>query len=80
MHRQYAITPRKWLFARPDALLVDDSEANTDLFEQPGNDGHVVLVLCPWNRLGHSCTSLYLVECFGRLLAYQREHKSCRES
>ena len=70
---QYAITPRKWLFVRPDALLVDDSEANTDLFERAGNDGRVVLVPRPWNKLGHCCMSLYLVECFGRLLAYQGE-------
>ena len=80
MHRQYAITPRKWFFARPDALLVDDSEANTDLFERAGSDGRVVLVPRPWNRLRHCCMSLYLVECFGRLLAYQGEYTSCRES
>ena len=65
---------------RPDALLVDDSEANTDLFERPGNDGRVVMVPRPWNKLGHCCMSLYLVECFGRLLTYQGEYTSCRES
>ena len=33
MHRQYAITPRKHLFARPDSLLIDDYSENVDRFE-----------------------------------------------
>ena len=49
MHRQYAITPRKHLFARPDALLIDDVEENILDFEAGG--GHGVLVPRPWNRL-----------------------------
>jgi hypothetical protein len=49
MHRQYAITPRKHLFARPDALLIDDLEANLDRFQAGG--GHGILVPRPWNRL-----------------------------
>ena len=49
MHRQYAITPRKHLFARPDALLIDDLEANLERFQAGG--GHGILVPRPWNRL-----------------------------
>ena len=49
MHRQYAITPRKYLFARSDALLIDDLERNTQRFEQEG--GHSILVPRPWNQL-----------------------------
>lgn len=49
MHRQYAITPRKHLFARPDALLIDDVEENILDFEAGG--GHGVLVPRPWNKL-----------------------------
>ncbi len=49
MHRQYAITPRKHLLARPDALLIDDVEDNIARFEAEG--GHGILVPRPWNRL-----------------------------
>jgi hypothetical protein len=47
MHRQYAITPRKHLFARPDSLLIDDYNENTDRFQALG--GHVILVPRPRN-------------------------------
>jgi hypothetical protein len=49
MHRQYAITPRKHLFGRPGALLIDDLEENIRRFEQRGGCG--ILVPRPWNRL-----------------------------
>jgi len=48
MHRQYAITPRKHLLARPDSLLIDDYCENTDRFEAHG--GHAILVPSPWNQ------------------------------
>ena len=47
MHRQYAITPRKHLFARPDSLLIDDYSENIERFEAHG--GHAILVPRPWN-------------------------------
>ena len=47
MHRQYAITPRKHLFARPDSLLIDDYGQNADRFRALG--GHAILVPRPWN-------------------------------
>jgi hypothetical protein len=47
MHRQYAITPRKHLLARPDSLLIDDYRENTERFE--ALCGHAILVPRPWN-------------------------------
>jgi hypothetical protein len=47
MHRQFAITPRKHLFARPDSLLIDDYAENTRRFE--AHSGHTILVPRPWN-------------------------------
>ena len=47
MHRQYIITPRKHLLARPDSLLIDDYHENTERFEVHG--GHAILVPRPWN-------------------------------
>ncbi len=74
MHRNYAITPRKWFFGHdPHALLVDDNQDNCRLFRKCG--GRALLVPRPWNRL-HACdTSLYLVEQFGRLLTRQGEYR-----
>ncbi len=71
MHRSYAITPRKWFFAQPGSLLVDDNEKNCRLFRK--NGGRALLVPRPWNRYCHCCTSAFLVERFGRLLTAQGE-------
>jgi len=48
-HRQYLIGPRKYFCARPDALLIDDSEENVDKFLEWG--GQAILVPRPWNSL-----------------------------
>jgi len=47
MHRQFAITPRKYLFARPDSLLIDDYGENIDRFRALG--GRAIVVPRPWN-------------------------------
>jgi len=60
MHRQYAITPRKHLFARPDSLLIDDYRENTKRFE--GHGGHAILVPRPWNVNRGSDPRNYLEE------------------
>jgi hypothetical protein len=69
MHRQYAITPRKWFFGQPGALLIDDNQTNTRLFKKHG--GRTLLVPRPWNRLHALWTPLVLVEKLGRLTARQ---------
>jgi hypothetical protein len=47
MHRQFAITPRKHLLARPDSLLIDDYSANVERFAACG--GYAITVPRPWN-------------------------------
>lgn len=49
MQRQYLIGPRKHFCARPDALLIDDSDANVQAFRQHG--GQAILMPRPWNVL-----------------------------
>jgi hypothetical protein len=49
MWRQYSITPRKYLLARPDSLLIDDNQENIHKFETHG--GHGIVVPRPWNSL-----------------------------
>lgn len=48
LHRNFFITPNKSELARPDTLLIDDSEKNTDDFILAG--GHAWLMPRPWNR------------------------------
>jgi len=67
MHRQFAITPRKHLFARPDALLIDDYSENIERFEAHG--GHAILVPRPWNDNWASDPRIYLEEKLGALLS-----------
>jgi hypothetical protein len=66
MWRQYAITPRKYIGARPDTLLIDDSCANIDEFQKAG--GQVLLVPKPWNPLHTYDTRLYLEKALANLL------------
>lgn len=49
MRSQYLLTPRKYLVANSESLLIDDYSKNTDLFE--ANGGHTILVPRPWNCL-----------------------------
>ena len=60
MHRQYAITPRKHLLARPDSLLIDDYPVNAARFEARG--GRAILVPRPWNANWASDPRDYLEE------------------
>lgn len=48
--REVALTPRKHLLARPDVLLIDDTERMCDRFEAAG--GHAVLFPQYWNARG----------------------------
>jgi hypothetical protein len=49
LHRQYFITPRKWLLATRDSILIDDYSVNVDLFRKHG--GNAITVPAPWNDL-----------------------------
>ena len=49
MHRQYMIGPAKHLCARPNALLIDDSDKNVKAFRE--HDGEIVLIPRPWNSM-----------------------------
>jgi len=58
MQRQYAITPRKWWFAREDTLLIDDMEHNCTAMREDG--GHAITFPRPWNSncMGDIMTTL----------------------
>lgn len=58
MHRQYLIGPRKQFCAHPEALLIDDSDANVEAFRSWG--GNALLVPRPWNHFATVNTGYYL--------------------
>lgn len=58
MHRQYLIGPRKRFCAHPEALLIDDNDANVDSFRAHG--GKAITVPRPWNRLHGVNTLVHL--------------------
>ena len=62
MWRQYAITPRKYIAANRETLLIDDSYANYKSFTKHG--GHCLLVPKPWNPYHGIDTRKYLEEAF----------------
>ena len=47
IHRQYFITPRKWLLGKPGVVLFDDHLNNCESFVKEG--GEALLVPRPWN-------------------------------
>lgn len=47
IHRQYFITPRKWLLGKPGVVLFDDHLENCENFVAEG--GEALLVPRPWN-------------------------------
>ena len=62
MHRQFLIGPRKHFCARPDALLIDDSDRNVEAFRAHG--GQALLVPRPWNSLHYMPTLTFLDDAF----------------
>ena len=60
LHRQYLVGPRKNFCAHPEALLIDDSDANVDKFREWG--GNAILVPRPWNTLHSVDTMPHLLE------------------
>lgn len=71
MHRQYLIGPRKHFCAHPEALLIDDCDANVDAFIEHG--GNAILVPRPWNTLHEYETTPWLRS---KLLEYLPEGSS----
>lgn len=49
IHRQYSITPRKWLLGKPGVILFDDHLENCQNFIDEG--GEALLVPRPWNPM-----------------------------
>jgi 5'(3')-deoxyribonucleotidase len=65
IHRNYAITPRKWFLGKPGVLLVDDHTENCSKFRQEG--GESLLVPRPWNPRHVFNTDWYLKDYFTKL-------------
>jgi hypothetical protein len=59
-HRQYVITPHKYLLAQ-DALLIDDAPKQCENFCRAG--GEVIMVPQPWNVLRNWDTEEYIRAC-----------------
>lgn len=66
MHRQFLVGPRKHFCARPDALLIDDSDDNVIKFREHG--GHAILVPRPWNSLHGTDTTSHLCSEFQNIM------------
>jgi hypothetical protein len=64
MHRQYTITPRKYIAADGETLLIDDNFDNITAFRAHGGQG--LLVPKPWNPLHRCCTESVLRTFFGK--------------
>lgn len=62
LHRQYSISTRKQFCAHPEALLIDDSDANVNNFREWG--GNAILVPRPWNSLHGVNTMQHLEDVF----------------
>lgn len=58
LHRQFLVGPCKHFCARPDSLLIDDSDEKVNKFREHG--GHAILVPRPWNSLRDVNTQQHL--------------------
>lgn len=65
MKRQFAICQYKKIFATPDALLIDDSDAEVDAWRARG--GQALLVPRPWNSRHAEDTERVLLDYFGKM-------------
>jgi len=69
MHRQYLVGPRKHFCARPDTLLIDDSDDQVNKFREHG--GHAILVPRPWNS-AHALPTYAFLE--SQFLVLRQQH------
>ena len=76
MHRQFFIGPQKWLLARPDALLIDDSDLNIKKFRDAG--GQALLVPRPWNSLHGYNTRKHLNDTFEMFFNERMTHRKAQ--
>lgn len=71
LHKQFLIGLPKHFCARPDALLIDDSDSNVNVFWDYG--GQAILVPRPWNSLHRVNTEKYLLGVFHRFSRRKEE-------
>lgn len=71
----YVLTKDKSVVARPDALLIDDSDANLEEFQR-GGGGYMILVPRPWNSLRGVDTTTHLIRQFALHLTYKERHEA----
>lgn len=69
LHRQFLIGPQKYLLARPQALLIDDSDENVDVFRR--HNGQAFLLPRPWNSRHGNNAKQDLIGLFGCFQALQ---------
>ncbi len=62
MHRQYMIGPAKHLCAKPNTLLIDDSDKNVKAFQEHG--GEALLIPRPWNSLHDHGSAMEYLEAY----------------
>jgi hypothetical protein len=67
LHRQFLVGPPKHFCARPDTLLIDDSDDKCDKFRESG--GQAILVPRPWNSLRTLYTKGYVQSEFNNLFS-----------
>jgi len=60
LREQRLIGTPKWFCARPDALLIDDTDRNTDAFCRAG--GQAILFPRPWNSLHSYAPEMCLIQ------------------
>lgn len=65
IHRQYFITPRKWLLGKPGLVLFDDNLENCQDFIEEG--GQALLVPRPWNPLFARDTDDVISTCLDKI-------------
>jgi len=64
IHRQYFITPRKWMLANEESLLIDDHDVNIEKFKVKGQG---LIVPRPWNHAHGERTMEFLVNHLGEV-------------